>query len=255
MKIIKNKNYWTIFCLLSLTIPLPADAFEITFDSSIGEVYNNVPASSNINQTNTPDGFGNYNNSTDDFFDSPFVLLGAKEDKAISDNGNSLINIDVLNTAIFGGIEITEENQNKDIAIEFDWIFQGNQKSILGLNLDTFVVAVVGTGANPLTVDVDLDSNLQLTNTYSYKRNNSFIIDGGLPIDSYTIQATLLEAPDVAGILTKYDNSAVGIGNLSATAVPFEFSPTLGLLIVGSFWGLSYYKKQKKNLKQLLPKP
>ena len=70
--------------------------------------------------------------------------------------------------------------------------------------MDTLAVVMVRTGANPLTVDIDLDTQLQLTNTYGYKRNNLFTIEGGLPIDSYTIQTTLIEAPDV-GNITSYD--------------------------------------------------
>ena len=48
---------------------------------------------------------------------------------------------------------------------------------------------------------------------------------------------------------TDYDNSGKtrALSSGTVAAVPFELSPTLGLLLVGGIWGLSYLKKKQFN--------
>lgn len=46
------------------------------------------------------------------------------------------------------------------------------------------------------------------------------------------------------GVFNGIDNLAAGTANFPTAAVPFEFSPSLGLLAVGSIWGVSRWRKQ-----------
>lgn len=253
MKKLKSKFYWITSPLFSfsLSINLPAGAFTVTLDTdaSVGQVYDDVNADSIINTTNAPDGFGNYDGSSDNFFEpanDSFILLGSEPDEAISVNSNPPLL--ETNIAVFNGIEITTENQSKDLSIEFDWIFQGNQQEVAGFNLDIFTVALVGTGTDLLGGTVDVDLELLATNQYDYDRDYSYTVDGGLLVGSYTLQASVIESIDLPLTnLLSVDNSAAGLDNISVTAIPFEFSPTFGLLIVVSLWGLSRFWKHKIN--------
>lgn len=239
-----------IICCLILTIPCPVQAFEINLDTnaSVGQVYGDVNQTSVINQTNIPDGFGNYD-GTNDFFDSSFFLLGSEASEAISVNSNPpLVE---TNIAVFNGIEIDTNNQNKDLVIEFDWIFQGNQQDISGFDLDLFTVSLVGTGTNTSGGAVDVDLEFLARNEYDDGRDYSYTVEGGLFVGSYTLVASVIESPDLPITnLLSVDNSAAGLGNINVTTVPFEFSPTLGILIVGGFGALSYLTKHQKNLRK-----
>jgi hypothetical protein len=62
------------------------------------------------------------------------------------------------------------------------------------------------------------------------------------PIDRYTVQFT----QDPAVTKNNPDSHGIALGDITYAAVPFEFSPTQGLLMVGGIWGLFYFHKRRR---------
>jgi hypothetical protein len=259
-KVLSNKLPWITSCVLLLAAPSPAKAFSVnlnTFtdtspDAALSRVNSNINADSTINQTVTPEGFGSFFAEED----NPFLLLGASSGTTIplDDHGVG------VSIATSENIVILEENANKDLVLNFDWIFQGNSEGTLGLIDDTFSVALVGAGTDLLGNTVNVETDLLVTNEYGSKRGEELAISGGLNTGTYNIVISLTEpsidpldpidplpllSSDVPLAAGPSDNSAAGIDNLSVSSVPFEFSPTTGLFIVGGFWGLLRWQKRK----------
>jgi hypothetical protein len=261
MKNIINKSFWiTLGLFLSTTTS--AQAFSLDLTASVGEVDTNINASSTINQTGTPNGFGNFFQSQND----PFTVLGSSPNSTIpSGNNNSIL----TSTAVSNQITISSANAGKPLFLNFDWSFQGNSLGVEGIRLDTFTVSLVSVGVDG-SGNPNFSSDLFITNQYQEKRGESLSISGGLVAGNYKVKISVIE-PTVISTefitqnnltltslqIANYqaalalDNSAAGIDNLDISAVPFEFSPTLGVLIVGSFWGLLSWKKQKANASKL----
>lgn len=215
--------YLLAFCFCFYNI-LPAKAVNVTFDSNLftGEVHDNVSSSININTQTGANGFSN-------FFDSNFLLLGANP------NDNNIPSDSFrfgTSTATSTSIDIVGGQNYK---LKFDWAFQGNSTgNLLNLDLDEFTLSFVGIGSNS-----DINIDLLTTNEYGSERNKTYTISGNsLLSGSYNVVANLTEGAD----LTSH-SSAAGLDNFTIEQVPFEFSPTQGLLIVGGFWLFSSLRK------------
>ena len=269
-----NRTTWVTSCVLLLAVPIPARAFNVNLDSFTpvtnllgepSEIFNNIPSTAFIDETPIDEGgFGNF------FQDSPFLLLGADPDSTIFENDHTV----GISTVLSNDIEILADNADRDLDINLDWTFQGNSDGILsGTNLDdldTFSLAVVGANLSSPENPISVNRELLLTTEYQEQRDYTITIPGGLSTGTYNIVATVVEpsidiqdipllsndsvftedTPLAAG---PNDNSAAGIGDMNITlssdatgaSVPFEFSPTTGLLIVGSIWGILRFQKRK----------
>jgi hypothetical protein len=215
---------------------IPAQAFNVTFNSGLLlNSYDNQSPDISINQTSIPNGFNN-------FFNDDFLLLGAQ-------SNDSNIALDShrfgLSSATSNSFQLFTQN-NQDVVLEFDWIFQGNADDFLGLNTEYFSLALVNVDTSSIKLD------LLLATEYSSGSYSNVIESGDVPAGNYTITANLLESADL-GInplnplesLPLYGrSSAAGLGNVSIATVPFEFSPTLGIFLVGTIWGVSHLSKK-----------
>ena len=268
-KVLSNKLPWITSCVLLLAVPIPAKAFSVNLDTftpitnALGEpseVFNSVPSTATINERPINEGgFGNF------FQDSSFLLLGANPNQTIF-NDNHTVGISAV---LSNDIEILAENADRDLDINLDWTFQGNSDGILsGTNLDdldTFSLAIVGADVGSLENPVELE--LFATTQYQEQRDYKITIPGGLSTGTYNVLATVVEPSLDIPLLSNdsvftedtplaagpNDNSAAGIGDMNITlssdvnssSVPFEFTPTTGLFIVGSIWGLLRWQKRK----------
>lgn len=265
-KILSNQFTLVTSCLILLAIPAPAKAFSVTLDTftSTGNtltsrVDDNVNFSATINTTSTPNGFGNFFAEQDD----PFLLLGDASNQTISDDDLTV----GVSLATSESIEISSENANQDLVLNFDWIFQGDSTGIAGINVDTFSVTLIGGGIDALG-NPNVNTDLLVENQYGKNRGESLSLPRNLPIGTYNIQFSVIEPtvvdPNIligtnltnteASFILANDNSAAGIDNLSVSSVPFEFTPTTGLLIVGSIWGLLRWQKRKNLVSNNEPK-
>lgn len=266
-----NRTTWVTSCVLLLAVPIPAKAFNVNLDSftpitnTLGEpseVFNNVSSTATINETSIDEGgFGNF------FQDSSFLLLGAEPDRTIFDDNHTV----GISTVLSNDIEILADNADRDLDINLDWTFQGNSDGTLsGTNLDdldTFSLAIVGADTLSQQNLASVNTDLFATTEYQEQRDYTITIPGGLSTGTYNIVATVVEpsldisSPSNDSVFTEdtplaagpNDNSAAGIGDMNITlssdvnssSVPFEFSPTTGLFIVGSIWGLLRFQKRK----------
>jgi hypothetical protein len=232
------------FSYLSL-IPPSAVAASITFDTNVvtGE-FHNVSDTNDINENTIPEGFNN-------FFNDNFFLLGAKATDSNISSGYTTTNPvyvePPLSSDISSDITFSSTEVANNMVIKFDWIFQGNSDGIINtsigdIELDRFTVALVNTE--------DLDTNLAVftTNQYGSAIEQSLYINSNTlsALETYTVKASLIESTDLVSVVPLIDSSsAVGIGNFNIETVPFDFSPSTGLLIVGGFWGLVKFRKCK----------
>lgn len=94
---------------------------------------------------------------------------------------------------------------------------------------------------NPLKVTIDSQDVITLPATSGTK---GFI---GIVSTDGSFDNVVFNNSNGFGTYNAIDN--VAWGNASAAAVPFEFSPTLGLLAVGSLWGVNYLRKKRATNK------
>ena len=135
--------------------------------------------------------------------------------------------------------------------ISFDWNYLSNDgASVLGNQDFSFVTInrIDSSTGNTLEEEVILlgDSSKSIpTNS-----NNKFVEVGGY--ESYTSQTFAPGTYRVGFGIADVDNvdrsSAMLVDNLAIKQVPFEFSPTLGLLAVGSMFALKTAWQKRKHM-------
>ena len=172
-------------------------------------------------------------------------------------------------SGMYQEFEVTLDTGETGFIVEFDWSYLTNDEpttlggeqdfgfwSLGQINGSTYTSAFNGTNTgnpndeiivlkssgepiiNPPTVDNDYGR------TYDYATNTrySYSVDG-LTAGNYTYRVGF-GVVDVDGL----DNSsALLIDNFDVQAVPFEFSPGLGLLLSGAFFGSLHLRKLRKN--------
>ena len=269
-KILGNRLTWLTSCFILLATPVSVRAFSVNLDTFTpvtnvsgdpSEVYGNTSSTTTINQTSIENGgFGDF------FQNSSFLLLGANPNQTIFDDSHTI----GVSAAISNNIEILAENADRDLDVNLDWTFQGNSDGTLSGtsvdDLDTFSLALVDADTLSQQNPAEVNTQLLVTTEYQEQRDYTITIPGGLSTGTYNIVATVVEpsidtpllgndlvgASDTPLAAGPNDNSAAGIGNMNVTlssdvsgaSVPFEFSPTTGLLIVGSVWGLLRLKRK-----------
>ena len=203
----------------------PGD-FSTTTPTTVGTATGGVP----IDDQAAPDGFGFA-------FSDPFLLLGAAPtDTDIP--GDSLNNANSVATS--STFFLSPSNLSNGTRIKFNWAFQGNSTGdSLFSDEDNFSIVLLNTGAP------------QAASIFSREADDfgsgseSIFIDStsgtGLTSGVYRLRITLNENDDIFG-----NSTAAGFNQISVTAVPFEFSPAMGLLAVGGLFGGSSILKRRK---------
>jgi hypothetical protein len=234
----------TLAAFFFLSTESPAQAFGVTFDAGVFVQAENASATSEINTTTTPDGFGSFFDNDPNTIDD-FVLLGAQEtDSNISsDSYRGILNLS--STALSNSFTLSTQQVSDEITVNFDWIFQGNSTGTItsippNVDVDTFTFTLVGLGS---LSNVEQTLVTRLNSNYGSQRGESFTINANvLQAGDYALLAELVESPDSA-----LHSSAAGIDNVSISAVPFNFSPTLGLVITGGFWRFLDWQRRKNK--------
>ncbi|BAU63918.1 hypothetical protein STA3757_12870 [Stanieria sp. NIES-3757] len=230
-----------------LLAEMPAKAINLSLDSSAFNITqgigsNSTVTTSDINVKSPPDGFGN---GTTGFFADPFLLLGANP-------SNTSITTDSLRNnnseAESYSFSISQTDITNGIKLNFAWAFQGNATGAAGdkdnfniflENIDTsdrftvFTQSLNRTGTSPNFVTTGYGSNDQQT---------AFADTIDMTPGDYRVLITLNENTNTRSSAAGFDNFVV------SNAVPFEFSPSQGLFLVGGFWGLSNLIKRRKQL-------
>lgn len=226
------------------TEPIDNTAFTIV-PSTLGltnaphnSVIDDSAVSTGANSPNFGGGFGNQFNTTGD----TFLLLGATNtDKRINEgtttsstnDGNRAQNATNV-TATFASFAIDADDLYDGIAFSFNYAFRGTTTS----NLDSFVIGIAPTGEGPSSPNF-VPFVAQVTYGGGTFSNTVDFTGLGLSPGQYDFIISLTEA-------TTAGNSAVGFDNFVLTdVVPFDFSPSLGLLLVGVVGGASYLKRKK----------
>lgn len=91
---------------------------------------------------------------------------------------------------------------------------------------------------DPLTVTIDSQDVITLPASNGTKDFIGIVATDG-SFDNVVFDTNIVTG---SGTFNAVDN--VEWGSASAAAVPFEFSPTLGLLAVGSLWGANHLRKR-----------
>jgi hypothetical protein len=186
-------------------------------------------------------------------------------------NAAEAINLTVSNTTATGTAGFTNTGQsfvndpsgNGTAILLNDWTFAfltGNIATAAGETLNIYA----GTGNGGLLKG---SSNITAITTLNGFSAVTWTFAGGLSLidkDTYTANINTANAlnfqfssgtPYLNGVLT---SDAVPVSSLdttfqgnfsSATAVPFEFEPTGGLMVVGGVWLLRRHLKKKKETK------
>ena len=156
-----------------------------------------------------------------------FLLLGAT-----SANANIAASSPNVNaTATFANFEISSDNvSDGSLNFSFDWAFAGDNDA-----LDNFFVGIGPTGGS-------VTNFVTFQASYGSGTFDQSIDISGLTPGNYDLVVSLTES-------TGPGNSAAGFDNIAISSVPFEFSPALGLFLVGGLFGGSSYLKRKKAAK------
>jgi hypothetical protein len=188
-----------------------------------------APGSSNIDNSTTIPSFG------DKFSDSgTFLLLGTNNPAGSTIQGSGGVN----SSGTSPTFELTSSNISRGLDLSFDWAFQGNSgtggpNNVYGTtNADSFRVFI----ANP-----DLDETVLAFQQSAYGSgsfNDTVDISSLTPGNDYSVYVSLTEAAGLGNSAAGFDNIGVG--------VPFEFSPSLGLLMMGGLFGGHTYLKRRK---------
>jgi hypothetical protein len=240
--------------------PASAISTNVTIDNtsfaispSIG--VNNAPHNSAIenNSISTIAGAPNFGGGFGDKFASTtgdtFLLLGASNTAKninqgtttnTANNGNrfdSNVNVD----ARYQSFSVDADDVQDGLNFSFDWAFRGTTTDFG----DRFVIGFVPTGENAGSEDFKTILSQVNYGDGTFSGNASLT---GLTPGNYDLLISLSEATTIGNSAVGFDNFAIA-DVPSSTTVPFEFSPTMGLLLVGSVFGGSSYLKRRKAAK------
>ena len=209
--------FWNSNPAQAVTGNLNLDNEDFTFTPG-GAGVNNAPGNSAIDNSATIN-FG------DHFDDSgTFLLLGTSDATGSAGSGNPSQNTVSLSQQF----DITSSNHASGLYVSFDWAFNGTDDTN-----DSFVVKISDQDENNI-LDIMTQSSYG-SGTFNQKVDVSSLAVG----TDYNLLVILNEQASDGR------NSAAGFDNISV-AVPFEFSPGLGLLMMGGLFGGSTYLKKRK---------
>ncbi len=179
----------------------------------------------------SPDGFDDAFNNTGDL-----LLFGANP----GSSATSFINTFPGDSNSFAQTSSTFTIRSVDvdgrIAVGFNFAFSGDS----GNALDAFVVQLISQDDGQITNvgEPTTAPNFGSGSAFIFLDNTDIDITG--ESEEFNLRITLSEnGSDSASV-------AAGFNQITVTAVPFEFSPALGLLAVGGFFGGSSVLKRRK---------
>lgn len=246
---LKKSGLFVLAAYSFLVAGIPAQAIDLNLDSSDfrveqdgnpGAGYNSTLPSSKINTLSPENGFGNV-------FSEPFLLLGADpEDLNIPEDSRPKINSGATSKTFF--LSEADVDPGANLEITFDWAFNGNATGNFN-DRDNFNIIL----------DKADDSDCALTCALIFERVVSGYgsnIGESVSISSSNFIGDFTEGDYLISISLNENlssnSSAAGFDNITIkNNIPFEFSPGLGLLMAGGFWGVYYLllKRRKVQLK------
>jgi hypothetical protein len=215
-------------------INLSLNPSDFTVNKGIGTNSASATSALNTNPFSNGSGFENH-------FSSDFLILGANPN---SPNYDTDIRTDSLrdenSRAISTTFTISPSDVTQDTQISFKWAFNGNAPGGSGTQ-DNFQLYLVNatSGANNNFFSQDR-SNV------SYSKENLQTVT--IPANSFASGNYFLRVNVNENDDPDNKSSAAGFSNFQVQTVPFEFSPSQGLLLVGGIWGLSSFLKRKKAI-------
>ena len=174
-----------------------------------------------------------------------FALQREINGTPLSDTGgNPLYRTPKEGSAIFQDIQIVDDGNPADTLITFNWDFLTNDGggslgdkdfgffSISGNGVEEVIVLEDSTGSIPTASGTDFVTNANTYQSESLQRN--------LAPGNYRIGFGVVDV-DGSGY-----SSALAFDNFNAQEVPFEFSPALGIFIVGGIIGCDRLRRRMK---------
>ena len=220
---------WNTNSAQAVTGSLNIDNEDFTVIQNFG--VNNAPGNSTIDNTaTTSNGFGDHFSDADS---NTFLLLGASDPNSTINAGTNNAQEGANSLALSTNFEIDETNRTNGLDVSFDWAFQGTNDIF-----DEFVVAIANSDFSEFQTLIEQD-------TYgSGTVNQSFDVSGLAAGTDYSLYVAVNEADN-------FGNSAAGFDNITvaptSVGVPFEFSPSLGLLMMGGLFGGHAYLKRRRS--------
>ena len=217
----------------ALDVSFSPDQFS-NFEGLVDDVTN--PLAPNTINTNTATDVDGNRDGFNNFFNDPFLLLGANP----GDTGifsDSLTDDD--STAFSPTFSIADGNITGRISVSYNFAFFGNSAGS-GFDDDDFSIFLQNTTTFANVFVDGLEAPNFASGTRSVLLDSSDFAAVGASAGDYRLLIALNEN----GFNT--NSTAVGFNEISVTAVPFEFSPALGLLAVGGLFGGSSVLKRRK---------
>jgi hypothetical protein len=196
---------------------------------------NAVPGTNDIDNATGTAGFDNFFGSSD------FLLLGATTSNTNITTDSFRGGNSIAESSIFS---LSQANIDAGIAIDFNWAFDGNSTGAVG-NRDNFSIILTDGTSSAAVFDRQVNTTLPGVGYGSGSESVSLTaidFDVAPTPGNYQLLITLNEN----GNATTGSSSAAGFNQISVAAVPFEFSPSQGLLAVGGLWGISAFLKRRK---------
>ncbi len=174
-----------------------------------------------LNTTSLSDGFSNFFPITPFSTEINFGRLGGQDNTVISSGFNN----QTTSAQTTNLLTLAAPEASAPLYVKFAYIFAGSNP---------------GNASNLLFQALDLSGGGSGT-TYSFFSGTTL---GSVPFSEFLIPANTFTAGDQIAISlslqeTGTSNTAFGFSVLQIDTVPFEFSPTLGLLAVGGLFGAS----------------
>ena len=207
------------------------------FTSTLGEA-DDVVGNHPIDEATAPDGFGGA-------FTNDFLLLG-------SPTTATTIRGDGFNDSNSGAqsslFSITSDDITDGIVVNFNWAFNGDSPGFAGLDQDNFSISLIKSDSSAFA------SVLTSAATAGYGSGSESVTinTGTLTAGDYRLQINLNENSSGLGTFS----TAAGFNQITlenpSVSVPFEFSPSLGLIIMGGIFVTTHYAKSRKAKQDLL---
>lgn len=161
-------------------------------------------------------------------------------------NGNpALYRTPKEGSAIFQDIQIVDDGNPTDTLITFNWDFLTNDGGGSLGDKDFGFISISGNGYEEVIALEDSTGTIPTSSNTNYGTNTDFYqsssFQRSLAPGNYKIGLGVVDV-DGSGY-----SSALLFDEFKAEAVPFEFSPTAGLVLVAGFIGIRRLRRQLKN--------
>jgi hypothetical protein len=223
---------------LNLNLSTGVNNSSFTKIGTNGQV-NTVPGTNGIdNNVTASRGFSNF------FENNDFLLLGAQTTKSSILFDGNLDDNSVARSAVFS---LDRANFQNGIDIKFNWAFNGNSTGNLS-DLDNFSIGLFKSDlSNSATVFQRNAPGQYGSGSQALSLSRANFNTSPTP-GRYFLQIALQEnAGNTRSSAAGFNNISIVSDSTPVAAVPFEFSPSQGLLAIGGFWSISAFIKRRKS--------